>query len=137
MRYLFAALVACVALAAVPGVSHAQYRYMNRNYGYAPAPYYYGPPVFNSTTFVSPYGYRSYYNSGLAPGPYGATSFYNSGTTMTPYVAGAYHSVYFNPITNSYQYMGSPANTPNYSYGLSSPYPAYPTYPPYPYPYPY
>jgi len=130
MRYLTIALIAALALALVPSESQAQYRYFNRNYAVTPVPYYYGPPAFSSSTFVSPYGYRSYYNTGVVPGPFGYNAVYSSGTAMTPYVAGPYHSVYFNPITNTYQYMGSPLNTPNYSYGFSNPY-YYPGYYPY------
>src|SRR5262245_33219019 len=121
MRYLVTSLVATFALAAMPGESQAQYRYFNRNYAVTPLPYYNGPPVFNSSAFVSPNGYRSYYNSGIYPGPFGYNAFSSTGTSWQPYVAGPWHSVYFNPFTNSYQYMGSPLNTPNYYYNFSNP----------------
>ena len=120
MRIFIAALLAAVTLVALPRQSEAQYRIYDRHYGSVPMPYYSGPPVFNSTGVVTPYGYRAYSNTGIYPGPFGYNAYYSYGTTISPYVARPYHSIYWDPFSNSYRYTSGALNTPNYYYSYSA-----------------
>ena len=123
MRFLITALIAGLTLSILPGKSSADWRLYNRGYYVTPAPYYYGPPVYTSNTFVSPYGYRSYSNSGIVPGPFGYNAVHSYGTSVRPVVTGPFHSIYWDPLSNTYRYTSGYTNTPNYSYYSAYPYP--------------
>jgi len=120
MRYLLAAILG-VAVLAPPASAQFRPRLYSRSYSVMPAPYYYGPPVYAYSAYVNPYGYRSYSAYGVAPGLYGPTAFQSAGTSVSPYAAGPYHSVYWDPFSNTYRYTSGYLDTPTYSY--YSPYP--------------
>jgi len=109
MRYLLAVLLAGFLWANVPAKSQA--------WGYYPYyPGYYAPPVYGSAAYIGPYGYRGFYNFNAYPTPYGYNTLYNYGAWQQPYVSAPFHSVYFNPYANTYQYNTGYLNTPTFSY---------------------
>jgi len=119
MRYLWV-LLAAVASTALPEKSQAQRGYYYRGNFVNP---YVAPPAYGGyAAYVSPYGYRTFSNYGAYPGPYGYNSYYNTGTFDRPYVSGPFHSVYWNPFANTYQYTTGYLNTPTYAYGVYNPY---------------
>jgi hypothetical protein len=113
MRYLLPAIFAGLLLIAVPGKSEA-WRYPSYYPAYYPG--YYAPPVYGSAAYVGPYGYRSFYNFNAYPTPFGYSGAYSYGAWQQPYVSAPFHSIYFNPYLNTYQYGTGSANTPTYSY---------------------
>jgi hypothetical protein len=125
MRYLLTLLFAGMLWLSVPGESQAwgryPYGYGVYNSGYYNSGYYnpgfYMPPVYGSAAYVGPYGYRSFYNFNSYPTYYGGyNTVYSAGAWQQPYVAAPFHSVYFNPYANTYQYGTGLLNTPVYSY---------------------
>jgi hypothetical protein len=112
MRYFLSVLLAGLLWASIPMASQAQ----TWGRGYSSYPGYYAPPVYGSASYVGPYGYRSFSNFNAYPTPYGYNTLYNYGAWQRPYISAPFHSVYFNPYLNTYQYGTGYMNTPTYSY---------------------
>ena len=124
MRYFAMTLIVGLGVLATASESQAQFRpgFVYRNYYSSPMPYYYSPPMVNSFVYSSPYGYQSYYSSGVIPTWYGSTVYSTSGTNIRPFVMAPFHSVYWDPYANTYRYSGGYLNSPSYSYSLGYPY---------------
>jgi len=116
-KILFAAIVGlalCIgsnsAFAAPPGFysggtfvspGAAGVAYMPYSLG---VPYVTGPTTSGFNYYSSPYGYRTYNAFSYTPTPFGPAGYQTQGTFVRPYVTAPYHSVYWNPFLNTYQY---------------------------------
>ena len=80
---------------------------------YSPVtPFAIGPTVTNYNTYASPYGVRTVNAYSYTPTPFGWVGAQTGGTYVRPYYSGPYHSVYWNPWANTYQYGPGFANQP-------------------------
>ncbi len=104
MKYFAIAAIVGFALCAVPERASAQPPLF-------PAPY---PPSFNSFNYyATPWGYRSYYNTGYNITPWGWNA-YNYGAVRTRVIVNApYHSIYVDPWGNAQMGTGY-LNTPSF-----------------------
>jgi len=64
--------------------------------------------------YASPYGYRTFNSYGTALTPFGFSNYNFGGTFVQPYVSGRYHSVYWDPFANTYQYAPGRFNSPSF-----------------------
>src|SRR4051794_32614749 len=110
--YVFGVLAGLV-LACTASVSQAQ-GFVYRNYAVVPTPYPGNFSYYNYNT--SPYGYQSFYSTGVYPTPFGYNAYQYNNTFIRPYYAGPYHSIIFDPAANTYRYAPGYASTPNYYY---------------------
>jgi hypothetical protein len=114
MRAYLISLAAGLALCLAPSLASAQYF----SYGgwTTPTPYFVPRPFSHTTTFTSPYGYRSAYTTGVYPTPYGSNTFWYQRSQIRPLYTGPYHSIYVDPFTMSYRYGTGFRNTPRYDW---------------------
>jgi hypothetical protein len=118
MRFISLTLLFALSWLVLTGETRAQYPPGIYSYNNWTAPYVSPYPVpYGGASYVSPYGYSSYYNYGAYPVPYyGYQPYYNSGTYIRPYVMAPYHSIYFDPFANTYRYSSGYLNSPRYNY---------------------
>jgi len=109
--------LAGLAVVLAPSEAHAQFPGIaSYNAWVAPTPYYVPGPIGYSTYYSSPYGYRSAYTTGVYPTPWGSNAYSYYNQQARPIYSGAYHSIYWDPITLTYRYGTGIRNTPTYSY---------------------
>jgi hypothetical protein len=82
--------------------------------GYYSSPFPAFPAAQGFNYFSSPYGYRTYSSYGTALTPWGFSNYNFGGTFVRPYVNGRFHSVYWDPFANTYQYNTGFMNTPTF-----------------------
>lgn len=120
MRTVLIIGLMAIAFGLITDQAQAQY-YPSGFYsgGLAVNPYVLPPAYSAFAGYASPYGYRSYFNTGAYPGPWGYNTYYNYGTFVRPYVPGAFHSVIYNPFTRAYWYAPGYLNSPSFFYSYS------------------
>jgi hypothetical protein len=116
MKKVILAAVVAVALCAIPAtVEAAPPGFYAGGYYTTPFPLY--PSTQGFSYYSSPYGYQTYSTFGVGLTPWGWSMYNYGGTSVRPYVNAPYHSVYWDPFNNTYQYSTGYLNTPTWSYG--------------------
>ena len=84
---------------------------------YSPVtPFATGPTIAGYNAYASPYGFRTVNNYSYTPTPFGWAGYNTVNSYAQPYYAGPYHSVYWNPYLNNYQFSTGYLNTPTYGF---------------------
>ena len=116
LRLAVVALTAMGLTAAAPSTADAQgYWYGNTRVVPYVTPFP-APPTNFYRSYVSPWGYQSYYNYGTYPTPWGFNTYQREIVRHRPIYSGPAHSVYWDPWANTYRYSTGIYNSPSYSY---------------------
>lgn len=116
MRSAILSLAAAAIVALSASEARAQYWYGNTRVVPYVTPFASPYPFNYSTSYASPWGYSSFYNTGTYPTPWGFNAYQTQIVRHRPVVQGPYHSIYFDPFTYTYRYAPGFRNAPTYSY---------------------
>jgi hypothetical protein len=115
-KVLFGALVA-LALCAAPSLSLAGppgfYSGGTWVSPYPNTPFATGPTQTGFSYYSSPWGYQTLSTYSATPTPWGWNTTFSNTTAIKPIAGGPWHSVYWDPINNTYQYLYGVGTTNN------------------------